>query len=85
MRWTCTSCQHDNLIVSNFPLYPDKVKWRCGGSDSNVVVYRPDKLVEEAMFEYMSVHSEGRKAKWGMGKNHDRDSENNQSLGMTST
>jgi hypothetical protein len=71
------------LIVSNFPLYPDKVKWRCGGCGSNVVVYRPDKWVEEAMFEYMSVHSEGRMVKWGTGKN--RNSENNQSLGMTST
>lgn len=69
MPWTCTSCQHDNLIVSNFPLYPDKVKCRCGGCGSNVVVYRPDKCVEEAMFECMSVHSEGRKAKWGTGKN----------------
>jgi hypothetical protein len=32
---------------------------------------------EEAKFEYMSVHSESQKARWG-GENDDRNSENNQ-------
>ncbi len=59
------SCQHDNIFVANFPLYPEKVKWRCGGCCTTVVAYRPDKWIEEAMSGYMSVHREGRRAKMG--------------------
>jgi hypothetical protein len=64
LRWTCTSCQHDNFFVANSLLYPDRVKWRCGGCQITAVVYRPDKWIEKAMSEYMSIHKEGQRAKW---------------------
>jgi len=64
LRWTCTSCQQDNFFVANSFLYPDRVKWRCGGCRSTAVVYRPDKWIEEAMSEYMNIHRDGQRTKW---------------------
>jgi hypothetical protein len=64
LRWTCTSCQHDNFFVANSLLYPDRVKWRCGGCRSTAIVYRPDKWIEEAMSEYTKIHRDGQRSKW---------------------
>jgi hypothetical protein len=64
IRWTCISCQHDNFFVTKSLLYPDRVKWRCGGCQITAVVYRPDKWIEEAMSEYVSIHREGQRARW---------------------
>jgi hypothetical protein len=81
LRWTCMSCQHDNIFVTNFPLYPEKVKWRCAGCCITVTVYRPDGWIEAAMSGYMSQHRDGRRAKW----EKQVLTENDQPLGSTST
>jgi hypothetical protein len=64
LRWTCTSCQHDNFFATNSLIYPERVKWRCDGCKTTAIVYRPDKWIEEAMLQYMSIHRDGQRAKW---------------------
>jgi hypothetical protein len=68
LRWTCTTCQQDNFFVANSSLYPERVKWRCEGCKSTAVVYRPDKWIEQSMFEYIAIHREGQRAKWARTK-----------------
>ncbi len=63
IRWTCFSCQADNVIEFRFPLFPRLVKWRCRVCGNEELVYRPDAWSKEAMRIYVAVHEEGEGAK----------------------